>query len=645
MAPCLRSEALDPVIVQQAVSHLVRDILQRQGTQHLSDIITNRGPRTPASWTPAIFRWAINAAAQGQTSMLQEGWHLHHSHDVIDLTPGLKVLATYWEELLTALAKAGHVDILKVFSHSSPSRFGDVASTPGFLARAVESGPHSAIMDWLEHLGREGPYNLLLHREMVAAAALAGRLDVLQWLQRPPQSARRPAAIPWDPVKCAQLVSDTPAWQQLRSSSASSIHPRHDCPALCTLAAAMGDAATLMKLRSAAPPCPFDAETAAVLAESGETGMLDQLLQTMPTLHASPSELMSIVVTAAETAAEHGQLATLTWLWQHHSPSTSPPPSACVHLYSADSNVALLKEMADSPFQDGSHLPSIAPCNTTGAAYWAVIVAKAALPNGKLHVLEWLWDKCPQSFWQQHACDFAEKKSIVSLQWLLARDPPCSWEPVVEPGWETLSAIALHVHLPSPGLLAKLGPTPEFCAEAAEAGNLELLKYLRCRASAWDAHQCMMLAARNGHLHVMHWILSQEPSCVFDADVSNAAARHSKPHVLLWLLQSQPACPPPTVPEEASPPCLRLLVQWDCPMTARAHAKVQALGPLSPSLLIGLARWQRDAESRGLEVRQQHAARFTGRKGQQLLSHLGRLPDEVIMHICILAQMCRPLPG
>ena len=285
-------------------------------------------------------------------------------------------------------------------------------------------------------------------------------------------------------------------------------------------------------------------------------------------------------------------------------------------------------------------------------ACWAIGISKAALDDGHVSILEWLWDGCPQAFWQQRACDYVTRRRPRTLKWLLAQYPPCHWEPANLANLssiEVLGAIAQHVHLPSPGLLHRVVScsrlSPDFCDAAAERGNLELLRYLRSRQCQWNGQTCLKMAARHGHLRMLQWMCEHEPSCVWDATLSDMAAHWNHPEVLLWLLRDQPAWPLPSEPEMASARCLALLVQWNCPLNSSAKGRTTTLGPLSPSLVIGLARWQRRCERMGLEAQESQFATCHDQQGRQLLSHLSTLPDDIIMHICILAGMCRPLTG
>ena len=630
----LRADLLNPEHLQAAVANLVQESLQDP-----SSLL--RCTQDLLGWTPAEFRTALASAAQGETLALQSGWLSWPTRDVPTHihTSSLNLLICYWDELLTELARGGHVSVLQAF-YSRPPTWFNMERVPSFLEVAIRAGPDSPVLQWLASSALKRATPLISPHKITAAAAREGCLDSLQWL-------RRPAGLfGWDPVECAALISDTPAWQQLKASSACHIQALHGSAALCTLAAAGGDADLLRKLRSATPPCPFEERTVALLAQHGHTTALANLLPPSPAADASPSELLEMAFAAGKAAATHGQLETLRWIWQQHAPSADSPPSATplclIHRGSAAEEWMRSLEAQEEAV--GIGLKSF---KNPDVAYWAIGISKAALNAGQVGILEWLWDRCPQAFWQQQACDYAAKRCHTSLRWLLALYPPCHWEPADLSSDEMLRAIKHHRHLPSPGLLDQIvsSMSSRTCSAAAEPGNLELIKYLHSRQCQWDVQSCLVLAAKYGHLHLLQWMCDHEPSRIWDANLSNVAAQWGRHDVLLWLLQHHPSWPLPTRPEQASDRCLALLVQWNCHLTPIAQARIKAMGPLSPSLVIGLARWQRRCKGMGCEAQQIEAARFEDRRGQQLLSHLSGLPDDIIMHICCLADMCRPLPG
>ena len=564
-----------------------------------------------------------------------------------DSDDNLSSLVRFWLQLLVTLAIAGQVSILQAFHCARPNKFACSAITPCFLGVAVRAGPKSPVLQWLDHMSNniESSDSVtsasIPSDQLATAAAREGCLDSLQWLRR------RGITTFWDPLDCAELVSATPAWQRLRSSSARRIQAMHGSAALYTLAAVLDDTKMLQKLGSASHPCPFDEGTVAFLAQHGQTAALALLLPPSPTADTTSSSRLKMAYAAGKAAAAHNQLATLSWIWEHHAPSADSAPSAVPLCFTHGVSTADSAQLWEA--QEDAAGISLKSFKNPDVAHWAIGISKAALDGGHVSILDWLWDRCPQAFWQQQACDYVAGRRYTSLRWLLAQYPPCQWEAADLSSHDVSRAIMHHRHLPSPGLLHQIvsSMSPDFCRTAAECGNLELLQYLHSRKCPWDGWYCLMLAACRGHLHMLQWMCDNEPSCIWDDDMSDAAAQRDQAEVLLWLLRHHPSWPLPSQPERASARSLALLVQWKCALTSAAQAQVKALGPLSPSLVIGLARWQRRCQRMGPEARRTEAAkaaRFENCQGQQLSSHLSGLPDDIIMHICILADMCRPLP-
>ena len=632
MAQQLPGDDSKPEHLQAAVANLVRE-----SRQDPSSLFRCEADLDGPHWTPAKVRAALAAAAKGKTRALQCGWVTPSIMYAPDPRSGWYMHYEYWERVLIEIARAGSVSLLQAFLQAHPKKFAFLARQQSFLGIVVRCGPGSRVLRWLERAADRGSDGICLHG-LTAAAAREGCLDSLQWLRRPASHCG------WDAVRCSALVSKTHAWQRLRSSSARHIQAMHGSAALCTLAAAMGDTGMLRKLRSTIPPCPWDEGTIIMLAQLGQTAALANLLP--PSLATTPPEQLKMMYAAAKAAAAQNQLATLSWIWEHHAPSADSPPSVIPLCYmDGGMSARFVHLQGDQGRAAGISLTSY---TNPDVAHWAIGVSKTALDMGQVRILEWLWDRCPQAFWQQQACHYVAWSSrYQSLRWLLARYPPCHWEPAVLYSSEVLSTIRHHTHLPSPGLLDRIVGSMSIhsCNAAATYGNLELLRYLRSKQCPWHVDTCLMLGAHIGNLCMLQWICKQEPSYICDATLSNVIAQCTRPELLQWLLQHQPAWPLPTKPEGASARCLALLVQWKCPLTPAAQARAKTLGPLSPSLVIGLARWHRRCLGMGSEAQRAEAASFGDRRGQLLLSQLSNLPEDLIMHICCLAGMCKPLPG
>jgi hypothetical protein len=71
----------------------------------------------------------------------------------------------------------------------------------------------------------------------------------------------------------------------------------------------------------------------------------------------------------------------------------------------------------------------------------------------------------------------------------------------------------------------------ELCAEAACAGQLDVLVWLREIGCPWDEDVTYFAAARN-HLHVLHWAVSN--GCPISPSVFYEVARHDHVDILKW---------------------------------------------------------------------------------------------------------------
>jgi hypothetical protein len=79
------------------------------------------------------------------------------------------------------------------------------------------------------------------------------------------------------------------------------------------------------------------------------------------------------------------------------------------------------------------------------------------------------------------------------------------------------------------------------CATAAQAGDLEALRWLRVQSPPcpWSAQACA-LAARGGHLAALQWMRAQEPPCPWDISTWELAVRGVRLEVLDWAKSTCP---------------------------------------------------------------------------------------------------------
>ena len=587
-------------------------------------------------WTAQDFTHALQAAADGNTEELR--FHLHREPFQVD-SPIQQPLACHsWEELSTAVASVGHLATLKaVQAVNQPV----LERSRGLFTAACTSGEAGlSILQWLLSLDMDHP---IVHSEMLAAAARGGQLGTLQWLQRA-DSKRWDSG--WNSAECAKLVSTTAAWQQLRASPPQDVHAQYGSAALCTLAAEMQDMVVLDKLLAAQPLCPFDTFTAVALARTGQPDGLKMLHEVLPDSTAGRLLWSEMLDTSTQAAANAGQLGALQWLWSHPCPSqrnTVAQGLQAVTPSISDSRWPFNALSSEYDFPGSSRHPY----RPLDRSILLTEVSKAAIKGGHANVLEWLWDKCPATFWQRHACKYAaSKQSAPALRWLLARDPPCPWESGRFRGYNALNciweAMSHHSRLPSPSLLEQI-PVDDACAcrQAAASGNLELLCWLQSRGCPQDERACNM-AARNGHLDVLKYLRNQQPPCAWTQHTSTLAMQHGQPDTLLWLLQQ--GCPAPDILELASDVCIGVLVQRQLPLPPAVTMRASALGLLSTPLVVGLARWQRKSSRSSPEPMTHNGPHpVFDAAGPELLQELANLPEDIVFSICGLAGMCMPI--
>ncbi|QDZ23743.1 F-box domain-containing protein [Chloropicon primus] len=77
---------------------------------------------------------------------------------------------------------------------------------------------------------------------------------------------------------------------------------------------------------------------------------------------------------------------------------------------------------------------------------------------------------------------------------------------------------------------------------AASGGHLELLKWLKGKGCKFHGRTCLH-AAREGRLHVLQWLRSQNPPCPWHMRTCEAAVDGGQLEVLQWLRSQDPPCP------------------------------------------------------------------------------------------------------
>ncbi len=140
--------------------------------------------------------------------------------------------------------------------------------------------------------------------------------------------------------------------------------------------------------------------------------------------------------------------------------------------------------------------------------------AELAAKGGKIETLQWLLARDPPCPWSEETCTGAAKGGHLQiLQWLRAQDPPCPWDK-----WT--------------------------CGFAAYNNHIHILRWCREQdpPCPWGVEVCAM-AAGGGHLNVLQWLRSQNPPCPWNKGALTGAIECDHMHVLHWLRSQNPPCP------------------------------------------------------------------------------------------------------
>ena len=243
----------------------------------------------------------------------------------------------------------------------------------------------------------------------------------------------------------------------------------------------------------------------------------------------------------AAKMARHGCLHAL--LWGHH------------HMLRWD------KETPNQAARHG-HLEVLERVHKAGCPAHMNEVAHEAVLGGHMNVLEWIGFWHSQVFrnhlMTQTACEYGH---LEVLKWLRSHRCPWNtyclasaaknghmaileWAPhngaTVSLSGDEIANAAKNGHLHAIIWMRERGWNLDAraCANAADGGYLEVLQYLRSGYTPckWDNSTCT-LAAKSGHLRILHWALTNE--CPYDQWwLWAAAARMGQVHVLRYLAAS-----------------------------------------------------------------------------------------------------------
>ena len=225
--------------------------------------------------------------------------------------------------------------------------------------------------------------------------------------------------------------------------------------------------------------CPCDDKLCSEAAGGGHTEILEwALLQNLPW----------DAFTCAKNAAEGGHLGTLKCVIANEANWDAGTMS----LAALSGNLAMVKWMVEkgcpvSPRANTyaafkGHLPIMKWLRKNDYKWDLKQSYIFAAGGGHVDVLEWLFvNECPRTTPISMAFNATKNGHLLVLEWM---------------GKNTGIVEKFNTHVQQKNL----------CAQAAEHGHLEVLKYLRLNEVAWEEERCMGHAAYNGHLEIVKWI-------------------------------------------------------------------------------------------------------------------------------------------
>ena len=406
-------------------------------------------------------------------------------------------------------------------------------------------------------------------------------------------------------------------------------------------------------------------------------------------------------------AAEAGQIGVLAWLRDHVS-TRAWTPSVCKMAIQADRMDALhwLCCICDPPCESDAETWRYAASqgklnvlkllrSTQPPCPLNTLVCAAAVEHPDC--LKWLRQQDPPCPWEMDATEQAVKAGNLSLmQWMRAQDDPCPFD------WCCMDYAAergdldmmrwLYAHNPC-GLTFVRGSR----SSAAAHGQLRAVQWLRqCSPPCLWGHDSLVVAARKGSSNdeLMRWMLSQEDPCPWQPQVLHKYAAAGNLTMLQWLHQAghHPDLAAAIFAAQAG----RLAaLGWLLSMKddlLRRHREAKAAGPARfswrgtlpvPSLMLwadhlpvcspshlskklqlaratyctlhGLIRWRRNQQmqssrsssigsSRIVNKPSLHALQNCTGSGQELLSLLGQLPNDLVIRIAVAADLQHDQP-
>lgn len=447
-----------------------------------------------------------------------------------------------------------------------------------------------ACLSWIVDRAIEMPRLVWSHEleERACEAAFEGRIDVLTFLENFCQlnDDRR-----WTPdVDHCRAAAEGGAiasleWLRDRTDL--------DAASICDAAAGADQLETLRWLQTSCdPPCPCDEKTMRIAAAHGNLDIMKYLRSLEPACSWSAA-----VCSAAVSFPE-----CLKWLRQQGCPWDA----TCFNIAARHGQLSLLQWM----------LAQKTPCPMNSPS--AMV---AAAQGNHLEIMKCIRLHAPHAPWDKSCTRHAvQHGSLAMLRWLRQQSLPCPWD-----------------------------DSPDSCALAAsrhaDSKSLELFKVMLQDRCPWRPECTPILAGKN-NIATLQWLHDASYSISSRCPEHAACAGHT--HLLGWLLSAglQPGEPPSTY-HPWPRPALLLWGDHRLPLSHNLKWQLQ-LARATLCTLHGLVRWcrKRLATSSSISRSDEDFYPFNSHmsNGQRLLTHISRLPTEIIVKIAVAADLQHDQP-
>lgn len=356
-------------------------------------------------------------------------------------------------------------------------------------------------------------------------AALAGHLDLLQWLL---VNNCPSGTLTWTPTDEWRLMPGTSARRAPRWVWHGALYrgrtdvvqwllvSENEWPRdACDHAAAGGQTTALLMAREAG--CPWSAETCCEAARGGHLGTLQWLV--------AKGCPWNEDVLRHSLRAGHPHVA--EWAIEHGC----PVDSTIIGWAMASGSLGVVQTLRRLGHEWGYSARNATRRGHLDVLKWAVAngcpldgtACDEAAAGGRLEVLEWLRTSgCP---WGVRTCAFAAREGHLDiLKWLVASG--CPWDSSV------CSCAASGGRLDILQWARANGcPWNEWTCEAARR-HPDILQWARANGCPWDKNMCLS-AAQGGALGVLQW--ARANGCPWDRQKCLAGAERYYPEVADWI--------------------------------------------------------------------------------------------------------------